>query len=177
MALHRDDAVILSWAVAPELCNALYTDLFPYATANKWHQGGFDSSTESRRFDGICARSRHAHPIVTHPVLLQCCEAVLGQQALDLSPEQLCDFVRPDPRQPFEQLPWALHLVELIQTSPATAERPIVPAQGMIHEDGGYCGYAMRKLFGATHTISTIWAMSEFMEDSGATRVIRGSHR
>ena len=107
--------MILSRAVPPEVCDALCGDLTPYIEANRLHEGGFDSSTESRRFDGICARSRHADPIVAHPVLLQCCDAVLGQQALDYSPAQLRDFCSPDPRQPFQQLPWALHLVELIQ--------------------------------------------------------------
>jgi ectoine hydroxylase-related dioxygenase (phytanoyl-CoA dioxygenase family) len=174
-ALHRDGAVILSRAVAPELCDALYADLGPYIEANKLHLGGFDSSVESRRFDGINARSPHAHPIVAHPVLLQLCQAVLGQQALDQSPAQLLDLVRPDPRQPFELLPWALHLVELIQVGPGKPDAPTA-AQG-VHDDGGYCGYGFRKLFGITHTISTIWALSEFTEECGATRVIRGSHR
>ena len=162
-ALWRDGAVVLRNAVSAAVCDGLLADMAPYLDAAGRHWST-DALVDSRRPDAVVARSAHSHPIVAHPAVLWLCEALLGRQALYLSPEHLLDRARPDPRDDHEpRLPWVLELAELIGVGSGSVAQEL-------HFDGGYCGYDFHRL-GVENKISTIWAVgSDFSDEIGATR-------
>ena len=77
----------------------------------------------SKRVGAIVARSDSSFPIVGQPVLMKLGDAVLGRQALRMDRTTLKDRTR------LKQIPWGLHLTQLIGVAPG------VDAQGL-HYDG-----------------------------------------
>merc|ERR1712146_494439 len=77
--------------------------------------------------------------------------------------------VAPNPRDrkgPRPRYPWQLHLTQIIDIGPGQKVQPI-------HRDR----WAFLHHFdGCQVEISTIWALNEFTEANGATRVVPGSH-
>ena len=65
------------------------------------------------------------------------------------------------------QYPWMVHLTQIIEIGPGGRAQPI-------HQDDGFCLHD----FGdeLELEVSTMWALTDFTEANGATRVVPGSH-
>ena len=105
------------------------------------------SGRRTRRTGALIARSSGARELAAHPTILGVCDAILGQNASS----------------------YQLHLTQIIDIGPGE------PAQ-MIHRDQ-WAWDAFAFPAGFEVEISTIWAMQDFTDANGATRVVPGSHR
>jgi ectoine hydroxylase-related dioxygenase (phytanoyl-CoA dioxygenase family) len=105
------------------------------------------SGRRTRRTGSLVARSPAARELVAHPAVLGVCDEVLGPNATS----------------------YQLHLTQIIDIGPGE------PAQ-MLHRDQ-WAWDTFPFPDGFEVEISTIWAMQDFTDENGATRVVPGSHR
>jgi ectoine hydroxylase-related dioxygenase (phytanoyl-CoA dioxygenase family) len=157
-ALHRDGVVILERAVD------LATVSLLRAEVNLHVQHARPGTTEqlganTKRLGAVVARAgERCYPLVAHPVLMEVCSAVLGQQALNIERADL-----------EEEMEWSCHLTQLIEVGPGAGVQPL-------HSDGGAWAYDFKREI--EHSLSTMWALDDSWTDQGgATRFILGSHR
>ncbi len=101
----------------------------------------------TRRTGSLLARSASSHELIGHPLLLEAAKQYLWKQ-----------------KETFQ-----LHLTQAITIEPGG------PAQGL-HRDQ-WCFDFFPFADDVNVEMSTIWAMCDFTEEIGATRVIPGSHR
>jgi ectoine hydroxylase-related dioxygenase (phytanoyl-CoA dioxygenase family) len=104
------------------------------------------SGRRTRRTGSLIARSPAARDLVTHPTVIGVCDEILGANATS----------------------YQLHLTQIIDIGPEE------PAQ-MIHRDQ-WAWDSFPFPTGFEVEISTIWALQDFTEHNGATRVVPGSH-
>lgn len=105
------------------------------------------SGRRTRRTGSLIARSPGARELAAHPTVLGVCDEILGKNAST----------------------YQLHLTQIIDIGPGE------PAQ-MLHRDH-WAWDAFAFPAGFEVEISTIWAMQDFTDANGATRVVPGSHR
>lgn len=105
------------------------------------------SGRRTRRTGSLIARSSGARELAVHPAVLGVCDEILGPNATS----------------------YQLHLTQIIDIGPGE------PAQ-MLHRDH-WAWDAFAFPAGFEVEISTIWAMQDFTDANGATRVVPGSHR
>ncbi len=104
------------------------------------------SGRRTRRTGSLIARSPATRVLAAHPAVLGVCDEILAPNATS----------------------YQLHLTQIIDIGPGE------PAQ-MIHRD--HWAWDMFAFpAGFEVEISTIWAMQDFTEENGATRVVPGSH-
>lgn len=101
----------------------------------------------TRRTGALIARSPTARELVMHPLALAVCSAVLGSKRSS----------------------YQLHLTQVIAIGPDS------PAQ-LVHRDQWAFDFFPFPT-GTDVQVNTIWALSDFTEHNGATRVIPGSNR
>jgi hypothetical protein len=100
----------------------------------------------TRRTGSLLARSSASHAIIGHPMVLGVCGEVLGAKATS----------------------YQLHLTQVIDIGPGE------PAQGLHRDQWAWDFFPFPS--GLDVEISTIWAMQDFTDEVGATRVIPGSN-
>src|SRR5215471_5989869 len=101
----------------------------------------------TRRTGSLLARSRSFADLAAHPTVLGTLDRVLGDHATS----------------------YQLHLTQIIEIGPGE------PAQ-LVHRDQWAFDFFTFPS-GFEVECHTMWAMSDFTEENGATRVIPGSHR
>jgi ectoine hydroxylase-related dioxygenase (phytanoyl-CoA dioxygenase family) len=104
------------------------------------------SGFNTRRTGSLIARSESFRPIAAHPLVLGTLDKVLGEHATN----------------------YQLHLTQIIDIGPGE------PAQ-LVHRDQWAFDFFPFPT-GYEVECHTMWAMSDFTEENGATRVIPGSH-
>ena len=110
--------------------------------------GGEDfSGLRTRRTGSLIARVPAARDLAAHPTVLGVCDDILGVNATS----------------------YQLHLTQVIDIGPDE------PAQALHRDQWAWDAFAFP--VGFEVEISTIWAMQDFSEENGATRVVPGSHR
>ena len=110
--------------------------------------GGEDfSGLRTRRTGSLIARVPAARALAAHPTVLGVCDDMLGVNATS----------------------YQLHLTQVIDIGPDE------PAQALHRDQWAWDAFAFP--VGFEVEISTIWAMQDFSEENGATRVVPGSHR
>src|SRR6201986_1353851 len=101
----------------------------------------------TRRTGALIARSPTSRSLITHPRIIDTLDLVLGDHASTFQ----------------------IDLTQLVTIGPGA------PAQ-MIHRDQwSFDRYPFPRGFEAE--VATMWAMTDFTEESGATRMVVGSHR
>jgi hypothetical protein len=175
-ALWRDGAVIVERAVSEACCDRTIEEMTPYLGSQGYGDDFGGKTTE--RLGGVVARAPSSCEIVGHPLLIKLCEAILGRQLLNMTGEELMDTFPVDVGDTFHKErdphdarvfhPYQCHLHQIIHIGAGGAVQPI-------HRDGGFTGFEFGP--GIETEISTIWALSEFTEEVGPTRVVPGSHR
>ncbi|MFY7854411.1 MAG: phytanoyl-CoA dioxygenase family protein [Brevundimonas sp.] len=100
----------------------------------------------TRRAGSLIARSRAAHTLATHPTVLGVCDDILGANSSS----------------------YQLHLTQVIDIGPGES------AQFLHRDQWAWDQFPFPVGFDVE--ISTIWAMQDFTEANGATRVIPGSN-
>ena len=105
------------------------------------------SGRRTRRTGSLIARSSAARDLAAHPTVLGVCDEILGPHATS----------------------YQLHLTQIIDIGPGE------PAQTLHRDHWAWDAFAFPA--GLEVEISTIWAMQDFTDANGATRVIPGSHR
>ena len=104
------------------------------------------SGRNTRRTGSLLARSTAVRDLVLHPSVIGVCDEVLGTNASS----------------------YQLHLTQVIDIGPDE------PAQMLHRDQWAWDSFPFPKGFEVE--ISTIWAMQDFTEENGATRVIPGSN-
>eukprot|EP01043_Picozoa_sp_COSAG02_P012611 COSAG02_NODE_489_length_21246_cov_49.035702_12_plen_340_part_00 len=166
-AMGRDGAVCIRNAVSPETCDQVLDDMAPYIDRGSLLDGFFGK--RSKRIGALPARSRASDCMVAHPALMKLCDALIGRQVLRMGKDELAELAsKPmaSKRGPLKQLPWGLDLTQIITLGPGAEQQ-------VLHHDGAYCLWDFHRTF--EHKISTVWALNEFTEEVGATRVVLGS--
>ena len=105
------------------------------------------SGRRTKRVGSLIARSPAARELAAHPTVLGVCDAILGPNASS----------------------YQLHLTQMIDIGPGEQAQ-------MLHRDQEAWD-AFPFPHGFEVEISTIWAMQDFTDANGATRVVPGSHR
>lgn len=166
--LHRDGGVIIDKAVSEEVCDAVVREMQPYIDETNSGKDSFVGKV-TKRTGALAARSPASWEILAHPVLMNACAGVLGQQLLHDIPEteRKRGFA---PDQPTEHS-WQLMLTQIIQIGPGE------PAQPLHRDRYAFTHDAAFALAHLEPELSTIWALNEFTADIGPTRVVPGSHR
>jgi ectoine hydroxylase-related dioxygenase (phytanoyl-CoA dioxygenase family) len=105
------------------------------------------SGRRTRGTGSLIARSPGARELAAHPVVLGVCDQILGPNASS----------------------YQLHLTQVIDLGAGE------PAQALHRDHWAWDAFAFPAGFEVE--ISTIWAMQDFTDVNGATRVVPGSHR
>ena len=171
-ALWRDGAVVLNNAVSGDCADRVVAEMSPYM--DKLSNGDDFTGRSTTRAGAVVARSPASWDIVGHPMLLSVCEAVIGRQILSMSEEELAKTFLPAlPGTPVKTTTskrhaYQCHLHQIIRIGAGE------PAQD-IHRDAA--AFVLNTLGKMEVEVSTIWALNDFTEDIGPTRVVPGSHR
>jgi hypothetical protein len=169
-ALFRDGSVILLNAVPPEVCDQVVEDVGPYMDAQFKRQGGPRRSKSevgtsvTMRVGALPARSEASWPMLMHPAVMKICDAVIGKQVLHMDKDELQHRTV----QNTSKVPWQMMLSRIIQVLPRCDPQ-------LLHRDGTYIELDLKNSL--EFQISTLWALCDFTEELGATRVVPGSHR
>lgn len=161
--LHRDGAVIIDNAVSESTCDDIEKEMRPYIDACDSGAASFLGKV-TKRAGSVAARSRASWEILAHPILMDVCAGVLGQQLLSTK-----GSARLAPG--YKENPWQLHLTQIIEIGASEPAQPIHRDRWAFVADGCF------ETGGVEPEISTIWALTEFTLESGPTRVVPGSHR
>jgi ectoine hydroxylase-related dioxygenase (phytanoyl-CoA dioxygenase family) len=103
--------------------------------------------TTTRRTGALIARSRTARPLIAHPTIIDTLDLVLGDHASTFQ----------------------IDLTQLVTIGPGE------PAQTIHRDQWSFDRYPFPQGFEAE--IATMWAVTDFTEEAGATRMMVGSHR
>ena len=142
--LKRDGAVIIDKLVAPEVIDAVATELKPWCDATPFGPDTF-SGRRTKRTGGLVARSPLCRELVMHPLILATTGKLLEHShTFQLHLTQVIAIGAGEPAQPIHRDQWAFDFFPFPK------------------------GYDVQ--------CNTIWAMTEFTEENGATRVIPGSN-
>lgn len=143
-----------------------YSDATPFGT-----DSGLGKAT--KRSGAIVARSPAAWDIIAHPLLMDTCAGVLGEQLLfhddQTEEERQMGFARGYEKAAVH--PWDIDMTQLIEIFPDSPAQPLHQDGAIFIHDGAFRNGPLEPM------ISTIWALNEFTADVGPTRALPGSHR
>lgn len=165
-AIDADGAVIIEGALTDAETDQIVEEMTPFIDATPIAHGGFPTDHDTRRIGALVARSPASHKAVAHPVMLEVCKRVLGEQRLSgrrvQRMREFGDTGKPTP------YPWRLSLTQIIDVGPGSQKQSI-------HRGNGLWQHDFQRTFDPQ--IETMWALSDFTEENGATHVLPGSHR
>ncbi|MEN3274044.1 MAG: hypothetical protein V7636_2805 [Actinomycetota bacterium] len=143
-----DDGVVIIDDLAPApLLDQIDEEMQPYIDATPTGSDDF-SGRSTTRTGALVARSPSARELVMNTTILDTCRIVLGHTETAL---------------------FQLHLTQIIAIGPGQ------PAQYIHRDQWAYDHYDFPP--GYEVQCNTIWALDDFTEENGATRVIPGSNR
>jgi ectoine hydroxylase-related dioxygenase (phytanoyl-CoA dioxygenase family) len=143
-AMQRDGACIVRDVLDSETLTRLGADLKPWIDRSQVGNDDFTGRL-TKRTGALIARCPESRPIVTHPLILEAANGLLGPY---------CNRIQ-------------VHLTQTIDILPGQ-ERQV------LHRDrlawGGHLPKPIEPQF------NTLWALTDFTEENGATHLIPGSH-
>ena len=141
--MQRDGACIVRDVLSPETLARLNADLKPWIDRSKTGADDF-TGRHTKRTGALIARCPESRPLVTHPLILEAANELLGPY---------CQRIQ-------------LHLTQTINILPGQVAQ-------ILHRDrlawGGYIPKPIEPQF------NTLWALTDFTEENGATHIIPGS--
>ena len=153
-AIYRDGAVVLSNAVETESCVRVQADMAPYLDASGGGTAG-----------ALPARSQESWRMITHPFVLQVCDAVVGRQVLDMSKQEM----QKNMRYPGRQVPWALSRTQISRTEQSKSPP--------LRRDSSYLELNLeRTKRSLKYQVSAEWALHD-IPAGDAPRFVPASHR
>lgn len=159
-AIAKDGAVIVENALSDLEVDKILEEMRPYLETTPHGLHGLE---KSRRVGALVARSPASHKAISHPAVLDVCEAVLGQQIIKGKTVRRTQTPRGEGK-----YPWRLTLTQVIDVGPGQEQQGVHRGNGLWVHDLAGCGFDPQ--------IETMWALSDFTEENGATHVILGSH-
>lgn len=153
-ALRADGAVVIEDLVGEELLDAFMAELQPYLDITPAGEGGFIGGS-TRRCGAIFAKAMTSAQMVQLPPLLEVVESVLGV-------EKRVGRVNPRIYKPNIQV----STTQCIHIMPGQAAQPLHRDDGVHHNPHP----------GPEVELNTMYAISDFTRENGATRLIPGSH-
>ena len=160
-ALLRDGIVVMTDAVSATTADACMEEMHPYLAEQPYGADAF-LGAKTLRVGAVIGRSPASWEMAAHRTVLELCDAVLGCQLLSMTPAQLEESLQAGSA----MHPWQLHVSQLIHVGAGEAEQAL-------HRDQPW---PMRLPPHWETGLSTMWALSDFTEEIGATRVVLGSH-
>ena len=144
--LKVDGACIIDNAVPIHLVDKVNEEMRPYLEVTD--EGGNNAlGKRTRRAGALAGRSWSSHGMITHPTVLGATQDFLGERATVVQ----------------------LNLTQLISIYPGEKAQ-------FLHRDEGCWDFFDHFPIDFHTEVSTIWAMDDFTDENGATRVIPGSH-
>lgn len=144
--LKEDGYCIIDNAISEQVVDEINAEIHPYL----YKTDGAENNAlgkKTRRCGAMAARSPSSHQVIMHPTVVGATKALLGENATTVQ----------------------LNLTQLIAVSPGEKAQ-------FLHRDE-YCWDYFDHFPSEIHLeVSTIWAMDDFTEENGATRVIPKSH-
>jgi ectoine hydroxylase-related dioxygenase (phytanoyl-CoA dioxygenase family) len=144
--LKEDGYCIIDEAISADVVDAINQEIHPYL----YKTDGAENNAlgkKTRRCGAMPARSPSSHQVIMHPTVVGATQALLGENATTIQ----------------------LNLTQLIAVGPGEKAQ-------FLHRDE-YCWDFFDHFPPEVHLeVSTIWAMDDFTDENGATRVIPNSH-
>ncbi|MEM7018749.1 MAG: phytanoyl-CoA dioxygenase family protein [Pseudomonadota bacterium] len=159
--MDSDGAVIINDALSLEECDQIVSEMRPFIDATPHGLHGLE---HSRRVGALVARSPASHKAIAHPVMMGACEALLGEQSR--SPNSVRRVQMPHKQ---GRYPWKLMLTQIIDVGPGQQRQDLHRGNGLWGHDFSGHGLELQ--------IETMWALTDFTAENGATHVLPGSHR
>ena len=142
-------------------CDDIVREMWPFIETTPH---GLHGLAGSRRVGALVARSVASHKAIAHPAVLQLCEFVLGEQRRSGNSVKLMQAPRGKGK-----YPWRLGLTQIIDVGPGQEQQNVHRGNGLwVHDFSGT---------GLDPQVETMWALTDFTHDNGATHVIPGSHQ
>ncbi len=143
-ALRRDGAAVVTNQVAPEVTDAILTELrAPFDEVGRFDESDFNGY-KTLRVSGILGISPTSPELVAHARVLEVVDAILLEHCLN----------------------YRIGSLTAIEIHPGETDQ-------YLHVDDGI--YPVR-MPGMQLQVSAMWALQDFTEENGATRVALGSH-
>ena len=159
-AVAADGAAIIERALSREAVDSIVHEMSPYINSTPH---GLHGLANSRRVGALVARSPASHAAIAHPAVLNVCEAVLGAQQNVGKSVRITNTPKGKGR-----YPWRLTLTQIIDVGPDQEQQGVHRGNGLWVHDLAGCGFDPQ--------VETMWALTDFTEENGATHVILGSH-
>jgi ectoine hydroxylase-related dioxygenase (phytanoyl-CoA dioxygenase family) len=153
-ALRTHGCAIIEALASPEQCTRVEAELAPWIERTQTGPDEF-AGLNTRRTGALLARSPSAAELIAHPLVLDVVDGVLG-------------VVKDTPLGP-SKASFQLHLTQAISIGPGEPAQPL-------HRDH-WCFDFHPFPAELDVEVSSIWALADFTEDNGATRVVPDSHR
>lgn len=145
--LDEEGYCIIDNAVSDEVINAVNDQIQPYLERTPEGENNAVGKL-TRRCGAVIARSQASHAMVMHPTVLGATRKFLGRNASNIQ----------------------LNLTQLIAIDPGQKAQ-------FLHRDEGAWDWFDYFPVHYHVEVSTIWAMDDFTEENGATRIIPRSHK
>ena len=160
-ALDRDGAVVIENALSAEDADSIVGDMKPFIETTPHGLHGLE---KSRRVGALVARSKSSHKAIAHPAVVAICDSLLGKQYRHGNEVRIIQAEVGKGR-----YPWRLGLTQIIDVGPGQERQGLHRGNGLwVHNFAGH---------NLELQIETMWALTDFTEENGATHVVPGSHR
>ena len=157
----EDGALIVEDALSVDQVTEIVTEMQPYIDTTPHGLHGLE---HSRRVGALVARSQASHRAIAHPAVLYVCDQILGYQVREGKEVRITQSPRGEGR-----YPWRVGLTQIIDVGPGQQKQGVHRGNGLwVHDLAG------DRL---DPQIETMWALTDFTVENGATHVIPGSHR
>ena len=157
----EDGALIVEDALSVDQVTEIVTEMQPYIDTTPHGLHGLE---HSRRVGALVARSQASHRAIAHPAVLHVCDQILGYQVREGKEVRITQSPRGEGR-----YPWRVGLTQIIDVGPGQQKQGVHRGNGLwVHDLAG------DRL---DPQIETMWVLTDFTVENGATHVIPGSHR
>lgn len=160
-AFDEDGVIVLENALSNDESDRIVEEMEPFIAATPHGLHGLE---KSRRVGALVARSESSHKAIAHPAVLAVCDAALGAQYRHGNEVSIIQRERGQGK-----YPWRLGLTQIIDVGPGQVRQGLHRGNGLwVHN---FAGHQLDL------QIETMWALTDFTEENGATHVVPGSHQ